>query len=150
MTYRQLSTTDTVALAALLAAEPAVASYAVHANEVLGNAGYEVWGHFVEDVLAGTVVIALGPFDAEVDSIVVADAYRRRGVGRALMTQAVTRARMLGKEKVLLEVREGNAAAIALYQQMGFGIDGTRANYYAALKGQGPREAACLMSYRMY
>lgn len=146
MTCRQLDASDTAALTALLAAEPMVANYASHAGDVLHDVRYEVWGHYADDVLAGAVIIALGPFDAEVDSIIVADACRRRGLGQKLMTRAVVRAQTLGKERVLLEVRECNAAAIALYQQLGFSIDGMRANYYAPLERQGPREAACLMS----
>lgn len=147
MMCRLLSMTDHAALVALLANEPLVANYAMHANSVLQDGRHEVWGYDADGTLGGAVIIALGPFDAEIDSVVVADSERRNGKGHALVAQALTRAKALGKERVLLEVREGNAAAIALYRQLGFSVDGHRTDYYPALDGQGPREAACLMSY---
>lgn len=147
MKYQQLGLSDGPALAALLAAEPHVASYASHAEDVLQSNDYEVWGGYGDTALVGAVVMAVGPFDAEIESLVVSAAVRRKGVGRALIEHAVTRARAVGKERILLEVREGNEAALALYKRVGFKEDGRRAQYYAPLlEGQTQREAACLMS----
>jgi GNAT superfamily N-acetyltransferase len=53
---------------------------------------------------------------------VVASA-RRRGVGRALMREIATRLRAQGCTRWWLTVKEGNAAAIALYASMGMRID---------------------------
>jgi ribosomal-protein-alanine N-acetyltransferase len=55
---------------------------------------------------------------------------RRRGVARALMTEAVTYARGRAIKHVLLEVRRSNGAAIALYRAIGFFAMGVRARYY--------------------
>ena len=143
---RPLTASDSAALAALLAAEPLVADYAAHAADALAEGKSEVWGYERDGALAGAIVIALGPFDAEINSLVVAETYRRSGLGQRLLAQATARARALGKERLLLEVRESNTAAIRLYQQQGFSIDGRRAQYYSPLAGQVTREAACLMS----
>ena len=146
MRCRLLTVSEGAALEALLAAEPLVADYAAHAADVLAEGNSEVWGCEYEGALAGAIVIALGPFDAEINSLIVADAYRRRGVGQQLVTQAIARSYALGKERLLLEVRESNVAALRLYQQQGFSLDGRRAQYYPPLAGQVAREAACLMS----
>jgi ribosomal-protein-alanine N-acetyltransferase len=55
---------------------------------------------------------------------------RRRGIGRALMTEVVAYARHAHVKHVLLEVRRSNAAAIALYRGAGFFAMGVRARYY--------------------
>lgn len=146
MTCQRLTDEDRDALTSLLADEPLVANYATHAAEVLRSSDHQVWGCWDDGALVAAVIVAVGPFDVEVDSLIVARAYRRRGLGQVLIEQAVAQARASGKERVLLEVREGNTAAIALYQRMGFSVDGLRANYYPALNGEGAREAACLMS----
>ena len=64
---------------------------------------------------------------------VVPDA-RGRGVGRALLEEAMTRAQANGALRAFLEVRSDNAA-IALYQKSGFGRVGVRANYYRGSDG---------------
>lgn len=56
-----------------------------------------------------------------VHDLVVLPAFRRRGVGRALLEHAAARARRDGCVKLTLEVREDNAPARALYARAGFG-----------------------------
>lgn len=56
---------------------------------------------------------------------------RRRGIGRAVLEQAVAYGRSTGVRHVLLEVRRSNRAAIALYRGLGFFAMGIRARYYA-------------------
>jgi ribosomal-protein-alanine N-acetyltransferase len=56
--------------------------------------------------------------------------HRRRGIGRALMTEVIAYARRSRMKHILLEVRRSNAAAIALYRRAGFFAMGVRARYY--------------------
>jgi ribosomal-protein-alanine N-acetyltransferase len=58
-------------------------------------------------------------------------AHRRRGHARALMQHAIRFGVEHGVRMVLLEVRRSNAAAIALYRQLGFTAMGVRARYYS-------------------
>lgn len=55
-----------------------------------------------------------------VHDLVVADAFRRQGVGRRRLLQAKEIARRLGCCKITLEVLEGNRAAQAAYSSVGF------------------------------
>lgn len=66
---------------------------------------------------------------------------RRLGVGRALMMEALRLAQAQGCASSTLEVRRSNAAAISLYETLGFRKVGVRRNYYVE-----EREDALLMS----
>ena len=54
----------------------------------------------------------------------------RRGVGRALLQACERYARAHGRDALRLEVRYDNAAAIALYEKIGFRPFGHYAGYY--------------------
>ncbi|MDN3524431.1 ribosomal protein S18-alanine N-acetyltransferase [Halomonas sabkhae] len=88
------------------------------------------------------------PFDAELQSLLVAPRARREGLAATLMQAVEARARGWNSERLLLEVRAGNEAAIRLYRRWGFGEDGRRRDYYPSLDGAG-REDALLMSRRL-
>jgi [ribosomal protein S18]-alanine N-acetyltransferase len=62
--------------------------------------------------------------------LVVAPTHRRAGVGRALLEGLIAWAERTGAARVMLEVRAGNAAALALYRRAGFVLLGTRRGYY--------------------
>ena len=68
--------------------------------------------------------------EVHVLNVAVALEHRRRGVARALMDQAAAHGRAKGARLVTLEVRRGNAGAIALYRDLGYEEVGIRANYY--------------------
>jgi RimJ/RimL family protein N-acetyltransferase len=55
----------------------------------------------------------------------VADGWRGRGIGTALLEEALRWARAVGVEKLELTVYPGNEAAIALYRRSGFAEEGT-------------------------
>jgi ribosomal-protein-alanine N-acetyltransferase len=55
---------------------------------------------------------------------------RRRGIGRAVLSEAIAYGRRSAVRHVLLEVRRSNRAAIAMYRALGFFAMGVRARYY--------------------
>jgi ribosomal-protein-alanine N-acetyltransferase len=81
--------------------------------------------------------------EADVQTVAVAGDEQGRGTGRVLLGELVDRARACGATVLHLEVRADNAAAIGLYQAMGFAADGRRRDYY----GRG--HDALLMSLRL-
>lgn len=105
-------------------------------------------GHFgwaVEEAgqLQGFALFARVLDEATLLNVIVDPALRRRGIGRQLLLDALRELARNEVRRCLLEVRVGNAAAIALYRALGFVADGTRRDYYPAAGG---RENALLMS----
>lgn len=68
-----------------------------------------------------------GEGEAEILNLAVAPEYRRQGIGRRLVEEAVARTGGVW----YLEVRESNRAARNLYSRLGFLEAGIRRNYYA-------------------
>ncbi|MEO9325747.1 GNAT family N-acetyltransferase [Nocardioides sp. C4-1] len=79
---------------------------------------------------AGYAVVSLAGEVAELQRIAVTPARRRTGLARALVDVVVAAARAGGAERVLLEVREHNEAALALYAERGFVEIARRRRYY--------------------
>lgn len=77
--------------------------------------------------------------EAQILDIAVMPQRRGTGVARRLMARAEHVAREQGAEVLALEVRASNSVAIALYEQTGFVITGSRRKYYEG------REDAVLM-----
>jgi ribosomal-protein-alanine N-acetyltransferase len=99
----------------------------------------------LDKVAMGYAVLMQGVDDAELLDIGIAASYQRRGFGRELLEAMLSLACELGKQRVVLEVRASNAAAIALYRTLKFVEMGLRRNYYPAEHG---REDAILMEWK--
>ena len=67
--------------------------------------------------------------------------WRRRGVASRLIRQALGSASALGAARALLEVRDSNEPAQALYRGFGFEIVARRSGYYSQ-----PKEDALIMA----
>jgi ribosomal-protein-alanine N-acetyltransferase len=78
----------------------------------------------------GVIVCRAIAGEAEVMTLAVPPWARRRGVGAALMTAAMEAARAGGARAMFLEVDVGNAAAVGLYERLGFARAGVRRAYY--------------------
>ena len=89
-------------------------------------------------------VLMLGPGEAQLLNLSVMTDARREGLGRALLERFLREAVRLGAEHVFLEVRVGNAPAIALYESAGFERVARRDAYYPA-GANGIREDALVM-----
>jgi RimJ/RimL family protein N-acetyltransferase len=67
--------------------------------------------------------------------LMVADAYRRRGIGRALMEGAEAWARSVGVRKIELHVFPHNEAALVLYDRLGYRQVGIRRGHFRRSDG---------------
>lgn len=82
--------------------------------------------------------------EGQIVAVAVREDARRMGVGRRLTEAAIDEGRKMGISSFYLEVRRGNAAAISLYEKVGFVRDGIRPDFYTS-----PREDAILMSLKI-
>ena len=90
-----------------------------------------------DDTVAGYIGSQTVLGEADMLNLAVAPEYRRRGVGRELVQELISR---LDAHCLTLEVRVSNENARRLYESMGFIQVGLRRNYY-----EKPREDAMIL-----
>ena len=83
------------------------------------------------DTPAGLLIARKAADEAEILTLGVAPACRRKGVGGALLKAALAKLRASGARQLFLEVEAGNDAALELYRSFGAVPVGRRAGYYA-------------------
>ncbi len=79
-----------------------------------------------------TAGLILSIDEADLTNVTTAEACRGRGIAKALLEALMQAAKEQGIVAFTLEVRAGNAAAIALYEKLGFVCEGRRKNFYTA------------------
>jgi [ribosomal protein S18]-alanine N-acetyltransferase len=94
--------------------------------------------------IAGFAVATLTVDIADLETIVIDTHARRQGIGAALLEAVIAWCRQAHAQRLELEVRVSNAAAIALYERFGFARDGIRRSYY-----RDPEEDALLMGLEL-
>jgi ribosomal-protein-alanine N-acetyltransferase len=80
--------------------------------------------------LAGFIAARFAGDEVHINNVAVAQGFRRRGIGAALLAQVLKEGGRMGACSAILEVRAGNVAAQALYSRLGFGVVGLRRAYY--------------------
>ena len=89
---------------------------------------YRVWRE--ADRVVGYVVVSMAGDVAELQRIAVDPTRRRDGVASRLLADVTRLALADGAERLLLEVREDNAGALAFYAARGFTELARRPRYY--------------------
>ena len=69
--------------------------------------------------------------EIEIINLAVHPLSRRRGYGSRILHLLLQAGHKMGMQKAVLEVREKNIAAIALYEKLGFSMAGLRKKYYS-------------------
>lgn len=96
-----------------------------------------------KDELLGYVGISVVLDEGYITNVAVFPSWRGRGVGKALINAVTSMAEENALSFVSLEVRQSNAAAIALYEKTGFVTEGKRKAFY-----RHPTEDALIMTKR--
>lgn len=78
--------------------------------------------------------------EGNITNVVVAPGARRRGVATGLLTYLMSEGDRAGLTAYTLEVRVSNAAAVGLYEKLGFVSEGIRPHFY-----EKPTEDALIM-----
>lgn len=96
-------------------------------RRMLAQPGLTCLGAFFDEKLAGSCTLLIVPNLtracrpwAIVENVVTASAHRRKGIGRALLEHARTRARQADCYKLMLQTGRLNAATFAFYEACGF------------------------------
>lgn len=98
--------------------------------ELTDNFASRNWVAEVDGRVAAMMVGWLIVDELHVATIATHPDYRGRGIGKKILIHALRAARDEGVVRAFLEVREGNAVAIEMYQNLGFVEDGRRKEYY--------------------
>jgi len=138
VSIREAALDDLLAILALERDEPSAAHWSADQYKtriengclLVAERGNRICGFLCARVATG---------EWEVENVVVAADFRRQGVGIALMRALVARWQAANGSAILLEVRESNQAARALYEKCGLCETGRRRAYY-----NGPLEDAVL------
>jgi [ribosomal protein S18]-alanine N-acetyltransferase len=99
------------------------------------ESGYVCRVYEVAGKMHGFVVLMAAVDEMHLLDISIAAAQQRQGLGRSLLDAAKQLARGMNMQRMLLEVRPSNSAAIALYARAGFAEIGRRRGYYPAAPG---------------
>lgn len=106
---------------------------------LIGNCHYRLIGAAAAEPqpgesAAGFFLSRHGFDEEELLLFAVDPAWRRRGLGQALLDRLAADARGRGAQRLLLEMRRGNPAE-SLYRRFGFVPIGQRPNYYRSRDG---------------
>lgn len=106
-------------------------------REVFENPLFSFWVACEGDLLVGYGGAYFAGDEANVTNIAVAKEYRGKGYGTDIVRALIEEAKRRGAERIFLEVRVGNAAAIHVYEKCGFERKGVRKNFYTAPQEDG-------------
>jgi ribosomal-protein-alanine N-acetyltransferase len=94
--------------------------------------------------IAGFLVARVIRGEAEILNLAIDPPQRRKGLAKKLLSEMLAQAKEKGADRVFLEVRASNHAAISFYGNHGFRSVGKRAAYYCA-----PVEDALIMEKKI-
>ncbi len=105
--------------------------------------GYPAWVVEFNGQVVGYGILSAAAGEAHILNLCVDPDYQRRGIGRRMLAWLVTASQQLGAERLILEVRESNQHAAAMYLAAGFEQIGRRKAYY---RGHDGREDAIVLA----
>ena len=68
--------------------------------------------------------------EGNIDNVVVAERFRNKGIAGAMLRELIAKGEKAGITAFTLEVRVSNAAAIHMYEKLGFLSEGIRPKFY--------------------
>ena len=101
----------------------------------------------LDGVIVGYGIISFVVGEAELLNLCVDPDFQGKGIANELLTHLLDYAANLDNHEMFLEVRVSNAAAIHLYEKIGFNEIGRRKNYYPIVGG---KEDAILMAAPLF
>ncbi|MDR1856976.1 MAG: ribosomal protein S18-alanine N-acetyltransferase [Desulfovibrio sp.] len=99
-------------------------------RSALQRPSFAAFGAFIDGTLAGYVSLFVSADEAEIVNVGVLPQFRGQGLARRLMSLTLDALRRTGRNRAVLDVREGNGPALGLYASLGFSEAGRRRGYY--------------------
>lgn len=140
MYIRKLELRDVEGVLAIQRGSPEIAQWTAPDYERAARGEMAGWIAENDRAIIGFLVARLLVQEAEILNFAVRIDGRRRGAGSRLLAQAIDWSKIHRAERVLLEVRASNSAALSFYARHGFRTVGRRTSYYTA-----PAEDALLL-----
>jgi [ribosomal protein S18]-alanine N-acetyltransferase len=137
-TVRPYQPGDGEAVSEICRQSPQAAQWSKEAYDQAHSSGQILLTAELNDQVCGFLVARIIGDEAEILNMAVDKMHRRRGIGSALLTAAISAAQ--NAKNIYLEVRESNSAAICFYRQHGFEKASERRGYYSR-----PTENAVVM-----
>ena len=110
------------------------------------NSAYMCRVYEAQGKMVGYAVFMPAVQEMHLLNISIATEYQRQGQGSALLSEMLNTVRGLNMQRVILEVRPSNLAALGLYRSAGFSEFAVRRGYYPA---GNEREDALVMEFRL-
>ncbi len=98
--------------------------------------GYHCFVYEVDCEIRGYLIFSTVLDEVHLLNVCIDQHYQNKGYGFAFLNWLKNHVREMGSKTLYLEVRASNAAAIHLYETMGFNELGVRPNYYPAKNGK--------------
>jgi ribosomal-protein-alanine N-acetyltransferase len=86
--------------------------------------------------LVGYAIMSAAAAEGHILNLCIAPDLREQGLGRKMLNELLVHVEALNLERLFLEVRPSNIAAIALYTSAGFDRLGARKGYYKTRDGR--------------
>jgi [ribosomal protein S18]-alanine N-acetyltransferase len=143
ITIRRLASSDADAIIAIQCLCPELARWSIRDYETMTNGNTVGWvaeivsGAAKNDAvtpasIAGFITARVAADEIEILNLGVAPDARRNGIASALLKAAMAWGNKNHAQKIFLEVRASNSAAIRFYEMAGFQTVGRRAKYYTS------------------
>jgi ribosomal-protein-alanine N-acetyltransferase len=100
------------------------------------SCSYSNWALIKQGELIGYSILSIAVGEAHILNICIHPDQQGKGLARLFLNDLLTEAKKKNAESVFLEVRPSNAAAVSLYESMGFKQIGQRKNYYPTADGR--------------
>ena len=146
MKIRQASKVDSESMQALAQSSDTAAHWHEGAySQIFDEPGRSAFVAESEGRIVGLLVVNTKVGAWEIENLVVRASERRHGIASQLLDAMMQSAKASETKEILLEVRESNSAARALYERFGYVEAGRRRDYYSE-----PREDAVLLTYSLH
>ena len=132
MDIRRVESCDVEAILAIQAVSPEIAQWTLWDYERVARGEMAGWVAGEAGQVIGFLIARQAGSDIEILNLAVRTDARRRGAGAALLAEVMGWARVIHAERVLLEVRASNQAALRFYERHHFQAIGRRERYYVA------------------